>query len=536
MVVALCRSSSQSKVINKQNDHLKGKYLDEKKLRNLVNLLLPPTTSGSTRDAILNQLDEQTERNNSPLIPKLPRIVGGTEVTNLKYPFMVAGYYGNSQFCGGALIAPSYVLTAAHCSPYIRKVRIGLIDKADDTGYEEFNVISEAKHPGWDSNTLENDFMVLELDGKSSYTPIVLDDGSSSLKEDTSLVVMGWGNTSTSGNGSKTLLEADVKYKSNSKCNANNIYRGLISDTMMCASANGKDACQGDSGGPLIEASSQKQVGVVSWGYGCADSYYPGVYARVSTAYSWIMEVIGGTIESAAYKCGRETSSTCQDENGWVDKYGDSCLWYTMNDKCCDSYGGVSGSNGLTAGQACCECGGGQTESTTKGTKSPTVKPSPSPSLRPTLSPSISKPEGQTYSTVNVDSGNSDTQSGSPCIDIPGWKDSYGDTCDWYSVYDPGCPTYGHIEGMSSTYGSLEASKACCTCGGGMTSSSSPPPAPAPETKQCSNYVDWKNNRGKNCEFFESNPHKCEKWIGGCCSNNGTARDACCVCGGGIIS
>ena len=58
---------------------------------------------------------------------------------------------------------------------------------------------------------------------------------------------------------------------------------------MICAGKAGKDSCQGDSGGPMVD-SEGKQVGIVSWGYGCADEGYPGVYTRVSHYYDWIVK------------------------------------------------------------------------------------------------------------------------------------------------------------------------------------------------------------------------------------------------------
>jgi len=71
---------------------------------------------------------------------------------------------------------------------------------------------------------------------------------------------------------------------------------GSITRKMMCASRDGKDSCQGDSGGPLLvkgaDRLSDVQVGVVSWGEGCASPGYPGVYARVSSQIDWINEQI----------------------------------------------------------------------------------------------------------------------------------------------------------------------------------------------------------------------------------------------------
>ena len=78
----------------------------------------------------------------------------------------------------------------------------------------------------------------------------------------------------------------------NSECNS--AYgSGMITDSMICAGypgEGGKDACQGDSGGPFVCANGTKSViaGVVSWGYGCAEAQYPGVYARVTATLDWI--------------------------------------------------------------------------------------------------------------------------------------------------------------------------------------------------------------------------------------------------------
>lgn len=72
----------------------------------------------------------------------------------------------------------------------------------------------------------------------------------------------------------------------------------FISTDMLCAARSGKDSCQGDSGGPLIikdESGEDTQVGIVSWGYGCADPAYPGVYSRVSESIGFIEQVVNGT-------------------------------------------------------------------------------------------------------------------------------------------------------------------------------------------------------------------------------------------------
>eukprot|EP00951_Prasinocladus_malaysianus_P004005 scaffold28405_cov40-Prasinocladus_malaysianus.AAC.1 len=141
--------------------------------------------------------------------------------------------------------------------------------------------------------------MIIQLSGDSSQEPIRLDSASAYDGTDLPidgpggqiLHVMGWGTTSSGGSSAPRLMEVDVAYHSNPDCN--DAYgAGSITDSMMCAASPGQDSCQGDSGGPLIvkrdEAVYDVQVGVVSWGYGCADPRYPGVYARISDVRSWL--------------------------------------------------------------------------------------------------------------------------------------------------------------------------------------------------------------------------------------------------------
>ena len=130
------------------------------------------------------------------------------------------------------------------------------------------------------------------------------DSNTPSLSEE--VTVMGWGVTSENGDLSDVLLEVDVNVISNNECDAaeGNIdgyydgYNGQITNNMLCARevGGGEDACQGDSGGPLVvkdgSASRDVQVGVVSWGVGCAHRKFPGVYSRISSAYDWIEQEV----------------------------------------------------------------------------------------------------------------------------------------------------------------------------------------------------------------------------------------------------
>ena len=117
---------------------------------------------------------------------------------------------------------------------------------------------------------------------------------------DSLATVTGFGTTSEdSDQPSPTLLTVDVNIISNSDCkNKNNVYNSKVVETMVCAGAGlgGRDACKRDSGGPLVQVTgggvAKSLVGVVSWGQGCGQAMYPGVYTRVSSYAQWIAQMI----------------------------------------------------------------------------------------------------------------------------------------------------------------------------------------------------------------------------------------------------
>ncbi len=106
--------------------------------------------------------------------------------------------------------------------------------------------------------------------------------------------VIGFGNTNPNSGGyyPDNLYHVELAYVSQATCNSN--YGGGILSSMMCASDPGQDSCQGDSGGPLYDANTNVKtlVGVVSWGNGCAQTGYPGVYSRIANQWTWIKTTI----------------------------------------------------------------------------------------------------------------------------------------------------------------------------------------------------------------------------------------------------
>jgi trypsin len=240
-------------------------------------------------------------------MPAQSRIVGGSQVGNVNtYPWFVQG-----RGCAGTLIAQDMVLTAAHCegTPFSNRVLLKSLTAYDDilagranapSGSSTVLTDSQTPNPAYNSNSEANDYMLVKLQGAgagANAQVVELNFDPSFPVVNQGLRVIGVGTTSANGATSDFLLQVDVNYISNNQCN--NFYgQGSIQgNVMICAGVpnGGKDSCQGDSGGPLFDEASRKQVGVVSWGIGCAEASYPGVYARLSGAEDWIKGVVCGT-------------------------------------------------------------------------------------------------------------------------------------------------------------------------------------------------------------------------------------------------
>lgn len=232
-------------------------------------------------------------------LKKREKIVGGYPAQKGRFPYQVglmSEFSDDIPFCGGSLIAKKYVLTAAHCAGFAKRVQIGRYDFSDSQDFsEEIDVLREIPHPNYDEDNIDYDFMLIELAQESSITPVKIDDGSIELSRTDDMTVIGWGRTSSYfGSQSEVLLEVQVGFVPNMLCNRP--YEGAITDRMLCGYRRRKDSCQGDSGGPLLikgsNASEDVQIGVVSWGAGCARLFYPGVYARISEVLPFINEYV----------------------------------------------------------------------------------------------------------------------------------------------------------------------------------------------------------------------------------------------------
>lgn len=253
-----------------------------------------------------------------------PRIIGGDDAAEGEWPATVGLLFTDTynarltagdtvgiaqfqaQFCAGALIAPDWVLTAAHCVHDINNNRLSTADifvlaavtDLRDDG-QQLMIRNIIVHPNYNVATFDSDIALLKLE-TASVPPaeeIGLYQGDPAVGSDATVV--GWGDTTNSlGDFPFILQEVVLQVVSNTDCNAASAYNGGITDNMICAAAPGKDSCGADSGGPLmaLQNGTFLQLGIVSFGNQCALPDFPGVYTRVARFDSWISDTMAGVI------------------------------------------------------------------------------------------------------------------------------------------------------------------------------------------------------------------------------------------------
>lgn len=213
-----------------------------------------------------------------------PPVVGGTPAGQGEFPFMVHLSMG----CGGALYAEDLVLTAAHCLDGTVPVdeitaTVGVID-LDSPDAVRVRATDTLLAPGYDGTG--KDWALIKL-ARPVDLPTLRTAHSTRYDKGT-FTVVGWGATSEDGEAVSALRKVSVPFVPDRTC-ARAYGSELVPGEELCAGnfeKGGVDACQGDSGGPLFrkdENGEPVQVGIVSWGQGCAQPHSPGVYTQVST-------------------------------------------------------------------------------------------------------------------------------------------------------------------------------------------------------------------------------------------------------------
>uniref|UniRef100_A0A3Q3X4J2 trypsin n=1 Tax=Mola mola TaxID=94237 RepID=A0A3Q3X4J2_MOLML len=209
------------------------------------------------------------------------RIVGGYAPVPHSIRYIVSIQTTERQHvCGGSLINKYWVITAAHCNIGHYSMMMIVAGDYSLTIYEgtEQEILPQhlVPHPEYNKTTNNNDIMLIKV-RKLLVRSVFL-----SVPEGRMCRVSGWGYTSpNTGLIPATLRTVKLPIVSARNCNSSESFDGGITDNMICAgySTGGKDACKGDSGGPLV--CEGRVYGVVSWGKGCADAQFPGVYTAV---------------------------------------------------------------------------------------------------------------------------------------------------------------------------------------------------------------------------------------------------------------
>lgn len=246
-------------------------------------------------------------------------IVGGEDCDISEYPWQAA-IYADGYLCGASVIHQYWVITAAHCVEEGNQVidasnitvgvgssnsYAGLFGSGGDE-YEVQEVISHSNY-GWNGNDIALLRLKEPIEFNDNVQPIsiICSEQVDAGAQDVGVIttITGWGNTSQGGSGSDILQYIEVPVISpndpglgnNISINNNNeFFAGLVDG--------GADSCQGDSGGPVAVRNAEDTewllIGITSWGYGCAQDGYPGVYTKVSNYINWINNNTDGCIDA----------------------------------------------------------------------------------------------------------------------------------------------------------------------------------------------------------------------------------------------
>ncbi|WP_112248010.1 S1 family peptidase [Kribbella monticola] len=228
----------------------------------------------------------------TPATEDQPLIIGGTLASTSEAPWAVAltnsaGPAPTGRWCGAVLVRANKLITAAHCMtrPAATYTAVqGRADLRDDSTGKTARITRIWIHPGYTRANNRNDFAILTLARPLTGVPVIrLETNPKADRKGVVPTVYGWGDTNDTG-PDDTLQKLAVPDLGDATCLANKEYvgYGYAASANVCAGyLDGTgDSCQGDSGGPLVLKG--RLLATVSWGKGCAEPGYPGVYAEIA--------------------------------------------------------------------------------------------------------------------------------------------------------------------------------------------------------------------------------------------------------------
>ncbi|KAL7854564.1 hypothetical protein SRHO_G00167540 [Serrasalmus rhombeus] len=225
-------------------------------------------------------------------------IVNGTVAKPHSRPYMVSVQGNKKNVCGGFLVSPLFVMTAAHCWKSLKETGVTAVIGAHDLNGNDFDRIPIKEHhinPKFtDGNDPSNDIMLLKLERSAENSKnaalIAIPATDEDTKKGAFCTVSGWGCTKTNGTQSNVLREAKIKVLSNDDCKAHWHIKNIL-----CAGGHHGGFCKGDSGSPLVCGSIA--VGIASFfdGDDCYTSKKPNGYTKISAFLPWIRGIINGT-------------------------------------------------------------------------------------------------------------------------------------------------------------------------------------------------------------------------------------------------
>ncbi|XP_042228825.1 serine proteinase stubble-like [Homarus americanus] len=272
-----------------------------------------PTTTISSVVSMVTTAEVTTPATTDPPPPPLQcgvsnrpmlKIVGGKETGEHEFPWQVGLIHKGDKtqvFCGGSVIHPKWVITAAHCLDFIVEdeeeylLLVGAHNLLEGETMQERQIKNFIIHEDYDKEMTAHDIALVEVEElvlTEEVSPVCLPDPDD-LYSGVQATVTGWGTLSDGGQASPKLMAVTLHTLTNAECEVS--YGTRVTENMLCAgmTRGGKDSCQGDSGGPLVTLNSgtgrYQIIGIVSWGRGCGVAGSPGVYTRTSSYIDWIL-------------------------------------------------------------------------------------------------------------------------------------------------------------------------------------------------------------------------------------------------------